>query len=377
MARGIARQVQRALSATNKEIANLSKGGMFVRGLASEGYAGGYRDALNDVLLALNGGDPHRYPVLATKESAMKRVATIAIILLQEFAAVLLLVLFFAVTWNARAQDIVAIDAGNLAAYNTWREATGAQTVVVRGSTPEVTARLTAVLALGTTMQPQPRSLTHATAVATTTATAPSADWSGLSKLTVPWSSVAQNGWRSSLIIDLNSLHADLDTAARWADGANKACACPVQGGDVMVGGYEWLRGNPAAVADWRAHSGGQDPVLWLCDAGYDSPLATYAAAYTFNRTDTRFSVAKMQYNGVEYPAALSPADCLAGCTVTARVPCASERQTTIVALYVPAIPQPVKCIWLRHGADGSEIGGEFRCPTEEPGGPPSVGGVQ
>ena len=32
----------------------------FARGLSSEGYFGGYRDALDDVLLALNGITPNR-----------------------------------------------------------------------------------------------------------------------------------------------------------------------------------------------------------------------------------------------------------------------------------------------------------------------------
>lgn len=61
--RGIRRQILTALKNTNKEITNNSSvGGMYARGLASEGYAGGYRDALHDVLSALDGNHPHRYP---------------------------------------------------------------------------------------------------------------------------------------------------------------------------------------------------------------------------------------------------------------------------------------------------------------------------
>ena len=37
---------------------NASTGGKFARGLSSEGYAGGYAQALEDVQLALNGVKP-------------------------------------------------------------------------------------------------------------------------------------------------------------------------------------------------------------------------------------------------------------------------------------------------------------------------------
>jgi len=37
-----------------------AKGPNFAAGLASEGYMGGYRDALNDALLAMNGVTPNR-----------------------------------------------------------------------------------------------------------------------------------------------------------------------------------------------------------------------------------------------------------------------------------------------------------------------------
>lgn len=62
MAKGIKRQVMAALNAASKGINIQSRdGGVYAKGLASEGYKGGYRDALNDVLLALNGVEPHRW----------------------------------------------------------------------------------------------------------------------------------------------------------------------------------------------------------------------------------------------------------------------------------------------------------------------------
>ena len=39
---------------------NASTGGHYAAALASEGYAGGYRDALDDVLLLLQGVTPRR-----------------------------------------------------------------------------------------------------------------------------------------------------------------------------------------------------------------------------------------------------------------------------------------------------------------------------
>jgi hypothetical protein len=39
----------------SSEISNLASHGFYAGGLASEGYLGGYRDALDDVLSALNG----------------------------------------------------------------------------------------------------------------------------------------------------------------------------------------------------------------------------------------------------------------------------------------------------------------------------------
>ena len=58
--KGIKRRVTTAIGRVNKEIrANAEEnGGMCSRGLAAEGYAGGYRDALGAVLLLLNDVEP-------------------------------------------------------------------------------------------------------------------------------------------------------------------------------------------------------------------------------------------------------------------------------------------------------------------------------
>ena len=48
-----------AMDIVNREISSLAKGGKFAAGLSTEGYHGGYRDALNDVLLVLNGVKPN------------------------------------------------------------------------------------------------------------------------------------------------------------------------------------------------------------------------------------------------------------------------------------------------------------------------------
>lgn len=60
MAKGIIRKLKKVLENVDKEI-NSHDGGFFSRGLASEGYAGGYRDALYDVMLALNDVKPNRH----------------------------------------------------------------------------------------------------------------------------------------------------------------------------------------------------------------------------------------------------------------------------------------------------------------------------
>lgn len=63
MSRGIVREVKRALKCTNDYISkSTDRDSMYARGLSREGYAGGYADALSDVLLALNGVPPNRYP---------------------------------------------------------------------------------------------------------------------------------------------------------------------------------------------------------------------------------------------------------------------------------------------------------------------------
>ena len=55
----IKRKVRKALARVNGEVADMtSEGGLYARGLASEGYAGGYAQALRDVLLALDGVKP-------------------------------------------------------------------------------------------------------------------------------------------------------------------------------------------------------------------------------------------------------------------------------------------------------------------------------
>ncbi|MDZ4344783.1 MAG: hypothetical protein U1E51_20360, partial [Candidatus Binatia bacterium] len=56
----IKRQIDAALERVNAEISANARQGHIAAGLASEGYAGGYRDALYDVLLVLNGGKPKR-----------------------------------------------------------------------------------------------------------------------------------------------------------------------------------------------------------------------------------------------------------------------------------------------------------------------------
>lgn len=71
MTRGIRRDLRRAMDAVSEEIsATRSSGGKYTSGLASEGYSGGYRDALSDVQLALNGVPPSgsRFWPSATEE---------------------------------------------------------------------------------------------------------------------------------------------------------------------------------------------------------------------------------------------------------------------------------------------------------------------
>ncbi len=59
--RGIKRLLAVARRNAEREILmTASLGSKYARGLAGESYAGGYRDALDDVLLALNGVTPNR-----------------------------------------------------------------------------------------------------------------------------------------------------------------------------------------------------------------------------------------------------------------------------------------------------------------------------
>ncbi len=50
--------IQSAGKRVDFELADLAVGGKYARGVAREGYAGGYRRALSDVLLASHGVRP-------------------------------------------------------------------------------------------------------------------------------------------------------------------------------------------------------------------------------------------------------------------------------------------------------------------------------
>lgn len=59
MAKGIKKQLHKARENVTKEISwAANSDSLWARGMAGEGYAGGYRDALDDVLLSLNGVGP-------------------------------------------------------------------------------------------------------------------------------------------------------------------------------------------------------------------------------------------------------------------------------------------------------------------------------
>ena len=61
MARGIKRKVFKARNRVDEEIrVGTDQSNLYSRGLAGEGYLGGYRDALDDVILLLNGVKPNR-----------------------------------------------------------------------------------------------------------------------------------------------------------------------------------------------------------------------------------------------------------------------------------------------------------------------------
>ena len=62
MAKGIKRNLQKVYKIVNSRISAFAKReGIYAGGLASEGYLGGYRDALDDVIVALNGTIPNRW----------------------------------------------------------------------------------------------------------------------------------------------------------------------------------------------------------------------------------------------------------------------------------------------------------------------------
>lgn len=67
---GIKKQLKIARRHVSSLIAeHASRGGPFAGGLASEGFDGGYREALDDVQLALNGVMPNRWREWAEAES--------------------------------------------------------------------------------------------------------------------------------------------------------------------------------------------------------------------------------------------------------------------------------------------------------------------
>ena len=73
MPKGIKRDIYKALKNADKAISGSARdGGMYAKGLSSEGYNGGYRDALFDVIAALNGVPNCRsrfWPVLETNQT--------------------------------------------------------------------------------------------------------------------------------------------------------------------------------------------------------------------------------------------------------------------------------------------------------------------
>ncbi len=61
MACGIKRKIDIAYKNVSKEIRGYAqRGGRYAGALSTEGYNGGYRAALDDVILALNGNKPSR-----------------------------------------------------------------------------------------------------------------------------------------------------------------------------------------------------------------------------------------------------------------------------------------------------------------------------
>jgi len=60
MAKGIKKAIYKTLLNVNAEIKGNAERGLYAGALSAEGYAGGYRDALHDILLLLNGTIPNR-----------------------------------------------------------------------------------------------------------------------------------------------------------------------------------------------------------------------------------------------------------------------------------------------------------------------------
>ena len=58
--RKLQQTINKARVEVNEEIIGFAKRSTIAAGLSSEGYAGGYRDALDDITLLLNGIAPHR-----------------------------------------------------------------------------------------------------------------------------------------------------------------------------------------------------------------------------------------------------------------------------------------------------------------------------
>ena len=71
MSRGIKGSLRLAYKNVSAEISVAGKGGFYAAGLASGGYAGGYRQAISDVRAALDGVPPSnsRYWPKASKEA--------------------------------------------------------------------------------------------------------------------------------------------------------------------------------------------------------------------------------------------------------------------------------------------------------------------
>ena len=66
--KGIKRKIKLATKNLDELIGAFAAEGFFAGGIASEGYNGGYRDALQDILLLLNGISPCIRPEFWHKE---------------------------------------------------------------------------------------------------------------------------------------------------------------------------------------------------------------------------------------------------------------------------------------------------------------------